>query len=602
MRSSSPDALADSSSLTASDADLARTRHRHYREQGWWGDTRLQDLFDHWVATRPDACSLVDPPDRARFTDGAPCRRSWRELDEQVRSLCGVLLDTGLQKGDVVLLQLPSVHEFFVAYMACFRLGLVASPVPAAYRAHELDHIVPHARVRALIGMCRVGNFDHGHLLMQMTRHDVVRQVMLWGENIPSGALDLGQAMRRQAQDPTLAARLSAVQKSQPVSADDVAVVLWTSGTEALPKPVPRTHNQWLASRKLMTEPANLQTGDCVLSPRMLNTMGGFAGTVMTWLDCATQVVLHQPLNVPVFLQQVVDEKPVFTSGPPALLQQLLADPQAMRLLAASPLRHISSGSAALPEEVMLRFKQECDIDILNFYGSSEGGSLSATPRDMDDLSARARYFARFGAPGCESTLSTAHYVRTRLIDPETEATIEAPGVVGELCFEGPMLFEGYLGMPEATRAAFTRRGEYRSGDLFAIAGERSQWLHFVGRRKEIIVRGGLNISALEVEGLLAQVPAIQEAVAIGVPDDKLGELVCAVVVLKPGANLDLKGLTEHLHQQLSVAIYKCPEVLLRVDSLPRNPAGKVPKSTLRRQVEEAAQRGDRALERRHPK
>lgn len=582
-------------------ASLALARHRHYRERGWWGSTRLQDLFDHCVLTRPHACSVVDPPDRARFTDGEPRRQSWMEINAQVRELCGVFLEAGLGKGDVVLLQLPSVHEFFVAYVACFRLGLIASPVPAAYRAHELDHIVRHARVRALVGMTRVGSFDHGQLLMQIARHASVRHVMLWGEKIPEGALNLGQAMRRQGQDPSLSDRLSAAEKERAVSADDVAILLWTSGTEALPKPVPRTHNHCLVSRKLMTEPVGLEPGECILSPRLLNTMGGFAGTVMTWLDCAAQVVLHQPMSLDLFLQQVADERPVFTSGPPALLQQLMADPRAMQILAGSPLRCISSGSAALPEEVMHRFKEECGIDILNFYGSSEGGSLSATPRDMNDLGARARYFARFGAPDCESTLTTARYVRTRLIDPETEATIEEPGVVGELCFEGPMIFEGYLDMPEATCAAFTQSGEYRSGDLFVIAGEQRQWLQFVGRRKEIIVRGGMNISSLEVEGLLAQVPEIQEAAAVGVPDDRLGETVCAVVVLKPGADLDLRGLAGQLQERLSVAIYKCPEVLLRVESLPRNPAGKVLKSALRRQVEEAGRRGDPTLERRLP-
>lgn len=581
------------------DAGTIEERRRRYREQGWWGDTRLHDLFDHWVATRPQACSVVDPPDRTRFTDGAPRRLSWQEVDDAVKSLCGVMLQAGLQRGDVVLLQLPSVHEFLVAYIACFRLGLVTSPVPLAYRAHELAHIVPHARVRALIGMGRVGGFNHGELLVQMAQHADVRAVMLWGEALPEGALDLGVAMRLQAQDSTLATRLKDAERAHPVTADDVCVLLWTSGTEALPKPVPRTHNNWMPARKLMTEPAGLQTGDCLLSPRLLNTMGGFAGTVMTWLDCAAQVVLHQPMNLPVFLQQIVDERPVFTSGPPAVLQQLLADPQAMQLLADSPLRCISSGSAALPEEVMLRFKRECGIDILNFYGSSEGGSLSATPRDMDDLGARARYFARFGAPSCESTLRSARYVQTRLIDPETEATLDQAGVVGELCFEGPMLFGGYLGMPEATQAAFTQRGEYRSGDLFEIAGDRGQWLRFVGRRKEIIVRGGMNISALEVEGLLVQVPGIQEAAAVGLPDERLGETVCAVVVLAPDTRLDLPALTRHLQETLSVAIYKCPEALLRVEGLPRNPAGKVLKSALRKQVQEAAALGDPALERR---
>lgn len=563
--------------------------------------TRLQDLFDHWVATRPEACSVVDPPNRARFAHGAAQRLSWREMAARVRELCGVLLATGLQKGDVVLLQLPSVHEFLVAYMACFRLGLVASPVPVAYRTHELAHIVQHARVRAVMGLGRVGGFDHAALLMGMAQYPSVRSVMLWGDDLPDGALDLDAAMQEQACHPTLAQDLARAERRAAVTAEDVAVLLWTSGTEALPKPVPRKHRHCLVSRQLMSEPAHLQVGECMLSPRLLNTMGGFAGTVMSWLDVAARLVLHQPMDLPLFLQQVADEQPVFTSGPPALLQQIMTDPVAMQLLAQSPLRCISSGSAALPEQVMLRFKEECGIDILNFYGSSEGGSLSATPRDMTDVQARARYFARFGAPSCESTLAASRHVKTRLIHPDTEATIEAVGVVGELCFAGPTVFEGYLDMPEATQAAFTRAGEYRSGDLFMIAGEHGQWLQFVGRRKEIIVRGGLNISALEVEGLLAQVPAIAEAAVVGVPDERLGEIVCAVVVLRPGAGLALAEITQHLHHTLSVALYKCPEWLLPVQELPRNPAGKVRKPALRQLLDQAVQNQDPALQRRNP-
>ena len=161
---------------------------------------------------------------------------------------------------------------------------------------------------------------------------------------------------------------------------------------------------------------------------------------------------------------------------------------------------------------------------------------------------------------------------------------ITTPGQVGELRFKGPTIFSGYYNAPELTARAFDPQGYYRTGDLFEIAGEQEQYYRFAGRHKDIVIRGGMNISSEEVEGLLLAHPKVREAAVIGLPDPVMGERVCAVVAPQPGQAVDLQELVAFLRDQQEVAAFKWPERLVLVNELPRNPLGKVLKRELRRQ------------------
>ena len=173
----------------------------------------------------------------------------------------------------------------------------------------------------------------------------------------------------------------------------------------------------------------------------------------------------------------------------------------------------------------------------------------------------------------------------TRLVDPDTGLDIDTPGTPGELRVRGPAIFPGYFRAPDMTARAFDSQGYYRTGDLFEIAGERRELYRFVGRLKDIIVRGGFNISSEELEALLLAHPKVREAAIVGYPDDNLGERVCAVVVPQAGATLELPELVAFLRTEKKVASYKLPEKLLLLDALPRNPVGKVLKRDLRTTV-----------------
>ena len=550
-----------------------------YRAAGWWGDERIQDLFAQCCAAHPDAVSLVDPLNRADVTDGAVARLSWRQVADQVARLCVVLDGAGLRRDDIVCLQLPTTHEHIIAYLACFRLGLIATPVPFQYREHELIHILSHLKVAAFLTCVRIGR--HGHAAMALGLRAMVpslRAVLAFGDNVPDGAIGLDAAMA--AADP------SAPLPADTGSADDVAIILWTSGTEAHPKPVPRTHNNLLMTRRLMTEAASLQPGCNLLAPRLMNTVGGLTGGLLPWLDRGAKLVLHQPFKLDVLLRQIVEEEIEFTSCPPAVLHDMLKNDHLAAGIDFGRLRHFSSGSAALSEWVVRSFAELHGVTVLNFYGSSEGGSLAATGHDLPDPAERARYFPRYGDPRFTWSLSLAASVETRLHDPDTDAVITEAGRPGELCFRGPAIFSGYVGEPELTRAAFDADGFYRTGDLFEIAGPDDRYFRFVGRRKDIIVRGGMNISAEEIEAMLIAHPGIAEAAAVGRPDDKLGETVCAVIVPVEGTTLALPDIVAWLRDNQKAAIYKMPQHLVVVDKMPRSPAGKILKGTLRQMAQ----------------
>ncbi|HMS79743.1 MAG TPA: fatty acid--CoA ligase family protein [Burkholderiaceae bacterium] len=251
-----------------------------------------------------------------------------------------------------------------------------------------------------------------------------------------------------------------------------------------------------------------------------------------------------------------------------------------------SRLKRIGTGGGPVADWLVEQSAERLGVELVNYFGSNEGAALSSAPRDVPDRRHRARFFPRIGVPGFEWSLSNARKVRTRLVDPDTEVEITAPGRVGELRFSGPTIFSGYWRAPELSARAFDAQGFYRTGDLFEIAGERHQFYRFAGRHKDIVVRGGMNVSSEEVEDLLLSHPKVREAAVIGWPDDALGERVCAVVVPRDDGDAPaLDELVRHLREVEQVAAYKLPERLVLLDALPRNPVGKVLKRALRERL-----------------
>ena len=542
-----------------------------YTSRGWWGTRRIQDWFDDNLRTRPDTEALIDAPNRADFIDGAPRRLTWRALAAEADMYATAFLELGLTGDDIVCVQLPNCVELPAVYLACLRLGIVVTPVPVQYREHELEHILGITQPRAIVTAARILHHDHAAMMRGLAaRHPSVHTVL---------AID---ALPRWEADGD---RIAQHEREHPTGANDVFTICWTSGTEGVPKGVPRSHNEWLAIPENIILSGGLKPGCHLLNAFPLVNMAGIAGQFLPWLLTGAKLVMHHPFNLGIFLTQVKDEAIDYTVAAPAILATLAQNPDLMAGLEGSRLRAIGSGGGPLAEWTVRVFTERYGIDVINYFGTNEGASLTASALDLPDPALRASYFPRFGVDDYEWKLPVARRVRTRLVDPDTGLDIDTPGTPGELRVRGPAIFPGYFRAPDMTARAFDPQGYYRTGDLFEIAGERRELYRFVGRLKDIIVRGGFNISSEELEALLLAHPKVREVAIVGYPDDNLGERVCAVVVPQAGATLALPELVAFLRTEKKVASYKLPEKLLLLDALPRNPVGKVLKRDLRTTV-----------------
>ena len=567
---------------------VAQDKIDEYTAKGWWGCQTLGELFIDTALAQSEAMAVADPPNRLALCGTPPQRWSWSQLLEQVGRMAAFLHGQGLRKDDVIVMQLPNSVEMHVVYLACAVSGIIVSPVPMQYRAHELAHVCLKTRARVAITTAHAGHHEAArHWIEHTPKFGELKAVWSWPGKAtlewPEGVGDLAHAL---ADTPAWSPQsMRQHLRDIGLTANDVFTICWTSGTEATPKGVPRSHNEWLIVGQSVVDAGQLQQGCQMLIPFPFVNMAGISTSLIAWLLTAGGLHHHHPFDVDVFVQQLREHPTDYTVAAPAVLSMLLKAPEKLAGVDLRRLRRIGSGGGPLASWLVEELGERLGIEVVNYFGSNEGAALSSTPQDIPDRDHRARYFPRFGVPGFDWSVRNARRVKTRLVDLDTGADITAPGQVGELRFQGPTIFSGYFEAPELTARAFDEQGYYRSGDLFEIAGDQQQYYRFCGRHKDIVIRGGMNISCEEVENLLLGHPKVREVAVVGYPDPVLGERVCAVVAPLPNATLTLPELTAFLRDQEEVAAFKWPERLQVVDELPRNPVGKVLKRELRERL-----------------
>ncbi len=514
--------------------------------------------LDSWLSTaisaRPDETALVDAPNRSTFSTGDARSLTWQEVDRSVDSLAAGLQANGVAVGDAVAMQLPNVVELPLVILACLRIGAVAVPFPVQHREHELRHGFGAANVRAFVTSPRDDRPDWIDVTAQICAEHAARQLLL-GDETSDGHVTIADEGARPV--------------AHAAASTDVATVCWTSGTTGTPKGVPRTHAMWQATSGFQVDELGLGPDERILCPFPLVNMGGIGGMLIPWLETGSMLVLHHPIDLPVFLGQLGSHAITYTVAPPPLLNMLLRNDALLEGVDMSSIRAITSGSAPL-DPWMVAGWDERGIEIVNAFGSNEGASLLSTRATVPNPEERARYFPMPQRDG----------VAVRLVDLDSEEEIDTVGQPGELRFRGPNVFTGYLG---SDGSEFDADGWYRTGDVFeygaSVDGDRL--LRFIDRAKDIIIRGGMNVSAAEVEALLSTHDAVTECAVVGYPDPDLGERVGVFVVPADSATPTVDDLTTHL-RTLGVASYKHPELVELIDPLPRNPVGKVVKPELR--------------------
>lgn len=547
-----------------------------YKALGAWGDDTIWQRFIANCRATPDRDAVVDDPRRPSFTLGDPKRLTYRELARSADRLAAILAADGFRKDDVIVVQLPNIAEQIELYLAAAKLGVIVSPIPIQYRHKEIADILKTSGAVACFTTPDFKGFDHADYFLRQLPTPPAR-VYAWGRSRNPDAIDL---MLRLAQLPH--GGEEELVGAAEVSPDEIYSICWTSGTEAKPKGVPRTHNNWLTSGKGIVMGGRLRDGCRLLNPFPTVNMASIGGIWMPWLVVGGTFVLHHPFDLDGFLKQIQAERVNYTVVAPALLNRIARDKDLLASLDLSELDGVGTGSAPPDAWMMKVFESEFGVTVTNYFGSNEGVSLTSGIDDVADPEIRARFFPRAGRKQFDWRNLAMNWSETKLLDVETGGEIDEPGKAGELFIRGPSVFPGYYRDGTVDRGVFDAEGYYPSGDLFEIAGDEAglRYYRFVGRKREIIIRGGMNISPVELDTVLSKHPLLKDAAVAGYPDPELGERICAFVVPADGAEVDLGAITEFLTAQ-GLARYKLPERLAIMAVLPRNPLNKIVRSEL---------------------
>ena len=527
---------------------------RQYSKNRWWLGLTLGDILDRTADVFPNKEALVD--DRVRLT--------YSELRNKVDQLAMGLMNLGIEKGDTVLLQLPNWAEYVYSYFALQRIGCIPVILISGYRQLEVSHLGLLTEAKAWIVPDVYRKIDYLSMIAEVRRKNPqLRQVIsVRGEKGMEGfTASLESLMERRA---TPADR-SEMKKKTP-RATDVAHIIPSGGTTGLPKGIPRTHNDYICNVEYLHKAWEMTINDVCLvvvpvghNLALLNVVGSILmGYKLVLLDST------KPQDICGTIER---EKVTYMPTVPSVVRRLLESEQ-LYDFDLSSLKKISAGGEPSAPDLIREVYQKLNCTYINEFGMSEG--LLCRTSLTDDIETICN---TVGKPCCP-------YEQIKIVNRTGKAL--PPDQDGELVTKGPGIFAGYLKNPEENEKSFLRGGLFRTGDQARI--DRSGNLKITGRTKDIIIRGGENISPALVEELLCAHPGIADAAVIGMPDKELGEKVCAYVRLTEGVRIDPEEIKSFMESQGASKLL-IPERFEFVSTLPLTEAGKHDKKALREDI-----------------
>ena len=496
-------------------------------------------------------------------SDTRPADTTLGEVYDESLRLAGGLRALGIQPGDVVAVQLPNWQECFVAHAAAWSCGAVLLPIVPIYGRREVEFILRQSGARVFIGARSLRNRDNTDLLDVVMALPSVEHCIVVGGPIPGTTpfTELSSAGTTSLRPDEYGS----------ASADDRCLLVYTSGTTSVPKGVQHTHASLLGEVDAMRR---LRGGGPEIVSLAAFPSGHIAGVlgIVRMLGRATLTVTMDAWDPLAAARLIVKHRVQASGGAPIHLSGLL-DAAEREGLDLSSLQEYTTGAASVTG-ALIRRADEFGVVAFRCYGSTEHPTItSGTPQDP--LDKRADTDGRV-APGSQ----------IRVVD-EDGADV-GPGHAGEILSQGPELFAGYS--DSALTSQSMTDGWFRTGDVGVVDAEG--YLRITDRKKDIIVRGGENISSKEVEDVLMAHPAVAQAAAVGAPDERFGERVCVFVVLNNGHGLDVSEIQDHF-TAAGLARQKTPELLHIVTDLPRTASGKVQKQQLREQLSTSAAAAD---------
>jgi cyclohexanecarboxylate-CoA ligase len=477
-------------------------------------------------------------------------RVSYGELDSLVARAAGALRTLGVRPGDIVSFQLPNWLEAAVVHYAAIRLGAASNPISPIYRHREVSFILRQARSRVVAIPDRFRRFDYRSMLTEIRPQlPDLEHVLVVGESGP-GMLSFSRAV--QNADAALPV---------PRRATDIALVLFTSGTEAQAKGVLHSHNTLVYECASMITLYEMTDADRILMPSPVTHITGLLYGMQLPLMLGTSAVFQDIWDPDMALALIERERCTLSIGATPFLHALAHSPRLSDHDIGS-LRVFGCGGADVPPALIREAHERLGIVASRLYGSTECPTVTGTPL-------RAPIELHAETDGCAIGPE-----ELRVVGDDGDEV--AGGARGNLQVRGPELCLGYIDAA-LNRAAFTEDGWFVTGDL-AVVDENGN-VTIAGRAKDIIVRGGENLSAKEIEDLLREHPAVTDVAIVGYPDEALGERVCAFVVAH--APVELEDLVTFLRGR-RIANQKLPEHLRLVAELPKTASGKVQKYQLR--------------------
>lgn len=528
---------------------------QRYAEAGWWGTEPLHELVRRRARAVPDSAAFIT----------LDTRTSWKVYDEFADDLAAALVALGLPVGERVALLLPDSFLVHAALVAAARAGLVAVGIGARSGERELAHLLRKTGARTLVSVAERRGRPVATLLDDILGDGVSVEfhVVL---DPAAGVAEIAQVGpgTRTALSPGRAARADVAARS--FGPNELSMLNSTSGTTGLPKCVTQFDNRWLAFSRLAVEAGELGADEVFMGA--VPAPFGFG----LWTSHYAPAVLGAPtvvmekFNTEDMIRLIEREKVTVLCCVSTQFRMLLNSPLATEVDLSS-LRVMFTGGEAVPYDRAAEFEQRTGASVLQFFGSNETGALSYTT--LRDPRAKRLTTAGRLIPD----------MQVRLFDDQ-ERDVTTGGVPGRPAGVGPLACGGYYDDDAANRELYTADGWMLMGDLVTL--DADGYLTVVGRTSDIIIRGGKNVSAAQVEQEVETHPAVDLVSVVAVPDPLYGERVCAVVSLRPGHQLDLAGLVAHLGSR-GVSPELCPEHLLVVDKLPRSSGGKIAKGDVRK-------------------
>ena len=523
-----------------------------YGARRWWLGITLGDMLDKSTDVYPRKEALVD--DRVRL--------SYCELRERVDRLAVGFIRLGIEKGDTVLLQLPNWAEYVYSYFALQKIGSVPVLLISGYRQLEVSHLCHLTESRAWIVPDAYRKTDYtsfmGEVKEENPQLDYLISVRVAGEN-ENFTTSLESLMDREltADDKhKLAAR-------RPLPSD-IGHILPSGGTTGLPKGIPRTHNDYICNVEYVARAGEMCTDDIWLvtvpvghNLALLDGITGcaFIGGKLVLLDST------RPEDIAGTIER---ERVTYMPMVPTLLKRIV-DFEELEQYELSSLKKVSAGGEASTPGLIKEVREKLDCAYINEFGMSEGLLLRTRLDYNVDSTCNT-----VGRPCCP-------YDEVKVIDAHGNQL--SFNTDGELVTKGPGIFAGYLKNPEENSKLFSADGFFRTGDMARI--DASGNIKITGRIKDIIIRGGENISPAQVEDLLRMHPSISDAAVIGIPDKNLGELVCAYVQPASDAQPDPQEIAAIMLGKVASRLL-IPERFEFIDAIPVTQAGKSDKKALR--------------------